>query len=442
MPEKWTDRQERVYQEMVDRLKFWGYAVPAGEKQTDPALLLMLKAFAFHTTQTEDRLKRAGDDVIDTLISSFFLTGIKRPVPAFTMVSCRCSDKRAVIDSDIEFSCSIGGAEKREYSFHPLFSQEIIDIDADIVLFTSGEYFRVLRTLPDEARKWEEGLDSPAYRNMQRQPPPPLGGTIYVGITINLPVEEISGIPLYLGPDRDAGQMLKWVEWATLGEQGAAEKFTPGRYDESLEIYRHLDIREFELDTHFQSRLYSSDLLTSGRNLWFYKHYLAPALNFAYIPGDKLVTAERMTIPPSLQKKFSHINFSGLKTPRLWLRISLRPDEPVVDLRKLRYFDSNTLLLINRRREHRNKYTMGQPVLEVNLFDLFERESAEKLKKLFTIDRVWDSREDEYANYLDLTAHGNPRKYMVVEEDGGVKVKFNFQLRASNPRISSWLSIP
>lgn len=200
MPEKWTDRQERVYQEMVDRLKFWGYAVPAGEKQTDPALLLMLKAFAFHTTQTEDRLKRAGDDVIDTLISSFFLTGIKRPVPAFTMVSCRCSDKRAVIDSDIEFSCSIGGAEKREYSFHPLFSQEIIDIDADIVLFTSGEYFRVLRTLPDEARKWEEGLDSPAYRNMQRQPPPPLGGTIYVASRSICRSKRLAGFHSTLAP--------------------------------------------------------------------------------------------------------------------------------------------------------------------------------------------------------------------------------------------------
>ncbi len=430
MAEKWTDREERVYQEMIDRLKFWGYQVPSGEKQMDPALLLMLKAFAFHTTSTEDKLKRAGQDVIDSLISNFFVTGIRRPVPAFTMLSCRCTDRRAWIDTDLEFACTLGGAYPREYSFYPLYGQEILDVYADVVLFTSGEYFRVLKVLPPEADKWEEALDSPAYRTMKRNAPPQLGGTIWIGLQVGLPLTEITGLPLYTGPDAEAGHMLNWVEWQVVGNKGAGVK--PGEFQDRLEIFKHLDIRELEVETNFQSRLYSSDFLTSGKLLWHFKHYLAPAKNFVYLPGELLQAAEKMPIPPSIHQKFAHLDFSKLATPRVWLKVDLARDEKVGDLRRFVHFDANTLLLINRRKSHLNKYTMGQPALEINLFE-YQNEGEDLTKKLFSIDRVWDSRDQEYYDHLDLTTYANPHKYTVIEEEGAVKIALNFEATGKEP---------
>lgn len=431
MAEKWTDREERVYQEMIDRLRYWGYQVPSGEKQMDPALLLMLKAFAFHTTSTEDKLKDAGSNIIDTLISNFFVTGIRRPVPAFTMMSCRCLDKRAKIDTDTEFTCTIGGSQSRDYSFYPLYSQEILDVYADVVIFTSGEYLRVLKALPDEAAKWEEGLDSPSYRNMKRNAPPPMGGTIWIGLTAGLPLDEIEGIPIYTGPDHETGRMLNWIDWQVLSSEKATS-FKPGSYQDQLEIFKHLDIRELEIETNFQSRLYSSDFLTSGKLLWHFKHYLAPAKNFVYIPGEQIRTAEKMTIPAAIQNKFTHLDYSKLTTPRIWLRADLANDEKVGDLRKLVFFDTNTMILINRRKDHRNKYTMGQPVLEIDLFE-YASGKSDAARRLFSIERVWDSREDEYVSHLDLSAFSNPNKYMIVEEDEALKIKFDFSKSSKEP---------
>ncbi len=431
MAEKWTDREERAYQEMIDRLKFWGYQVPSGEKQMDPALLLMLKAFAFHSTSTEDKLKRAGQDIIDALIGNFFVTGIRRPVPAFTMLSCRCTDKRARIDTDVEFACTLGGAFPREYTFFPLYAQEILDVHADLVLFTSGEYFRVLKVLAPEADKWEESLDSPAYRTMKRNAPPPLGGTIWIGIQSGLPLAEIDDLPLYLGPDAESSRMLNWVDWRVVGE-GKAEPFKPGEYQHRLEIFKHLDIRELEVETNFQSRLYSSDFLTSGKLHWHFKHYLAPAKNFAVIPGTALAGAVKTPIPDPVKTKFAHLDFSKLVSPRLWLRIDLARDEKVGDLRRFIHFDTNTLLLINRRRAHLNKYTMGQPALEVNLFE-YQDQKEDPTRKLFSIDRVWDSRDQEYVNHLDLTSFTNLYKYHILEEEGEVKVAINFESTGKEP---------
>ena len=424
MSDKWTDREERVYNELVDRLRFWGYQVPSGDKLLDPALLLMLKAFAYHTVQTEDRLKAASGTVIDTMIADFFVTGLRRPVPAFTMLSCSCSDKHAVVDADMEFICRLSGAQARDYSFYPLYKQDIYDINADLVLFTSGDYFRVLKALPPEADKWEETLQSPHYRTMQRSAPPPLGGSLYIGLTTGLPLSEIDAIQLYTGPDAPIGKMLNWIDWQIVTSGKRNPTFKPGNYHDRLEIFKHLDIRELEIDSNFQSRLYSSDFLTSGRLLWHFKHYLAPAKSFVHIPGEHFATAEKLALPPQIAGKFNQIDFSGIKKPRLWLRVDLARDERVGDLRKFRFFDTNTILAINRRKSHRNKYTMGQPVLEINLF---EYEDAVSLPdKLFSIERVWDSNDNEYSNHLDLTAFGNPRKYMVVEEDGNLKIKFDF----------------
>ena len=432
MADKWTDREERVYQEMVDRLRYWGYQVPSGEKQMDPALLLMLKAFAFHTTSTEDKLKDAGNNIIDTFVSNFFVTGIRRPVPAFTMLSCRCQDKRAVIDSDTEFICTVGGAQTRDYSFFPLYSQEILDVYADVALFTSGEYLRVLKALPDEAAKWEESLDSPSYRNMKRNPPPPLGGTVWIGLKVGLPLEDIPGIPIYTGPDFENGKMLNWVDWQVISSQKTA-KFKPGVYQDRLEIFKHLDIRELEVESSFQSRLYSSDFLISGKLMWHFKHYLAPAKNFVYIPGEQIQHAEKMIVPPAIQNKFSHLEFTKLTTPRIWIKAELANDEKVGDLRKLIYFDTNTMLLINRRKTHRNKYTMGQPVLEIDLFEHTDDSLGDPAKKLFSIEKVCDSHEQQYVSHLDLTAFSNPHKYMVVEEDDALKIKFDFSGHAKEP---------
>jgi hypothetical protein len=433
MAEKWSDRHEQAYHELVERLRFWGYQVPSGEKQMDPALLLMLKTFAHHTVATEDRLRGATEEVIDSFVSEFFLTGLKRPVPAYTMISCLCSDNRAVVENDLEFRCSIGGPRPRDYTFYPLYSQEIFEINADLVIFTSGEYLRVLKTLPDETENWEQGLDSPAYRNMKRQEPPPRGGTFYVGITSALNLEDVEGIPLYLGPDGRIGHALKWADWSTLGEDGYGDSFKTGKYEDRLEIFKHLDIREYEFDSNFESRLYSSDLLTSGKTMWHFKHYLSAARNFAYIPAEYLKFAGKTTIPPDVESRFAHLDYSGLSTPRWWLKIDLPPDHEVGDLRRYRYFDSNTVLLINRNKLHRNKYTMGQPVLEVNLFDMPTYEGEHLPDKLFAIERVWDSREEEYVNSLDMSAYGNPRKYVVADEENSVKVKFDFQRSSRVP---------
>ena len=432
MAEKWTDREERVYQEMIDRLRYWGYQIPSGEKQMDPALLLMLKAFAFHTTSTEDKLKDAGNNIIDTFVSNFFVTGIRRPVPAFTMMSCRCLDKRARIDSDTEFVCTVGGAQTRDYSFYPLYPQEILDVYADVTLFTSGEYLRVLKALPDEAAKWEESLDSPSYRNMKRNPPPPLGGTIWIGLKVGLPLEEIPGIPIYTGPDYDNGKMLNWIDWQVVSS-AKTPTFKPGQFQDQLEIFEHLDIRELEVESSFQSRLYSSDFLVSGKLLWHFKHYLAPAKNFVYVPGKYIESAEKMIIPLAVQNKFSHMDFAKLTTPRVWLKAELANDEKVGDLRKLVFFDTNTMILINRRKTHRNKYTMGQPVLEIDLFEYSGEAQNDPAKKLFSIERVWDSHDQQYVSHLDLTAFSNPHKYMIVEEDQALKIKFDFSTTAKEP---------
>ncbi len=431
MPDKWTDREERIYQEMLDRLRFWGYQVPSGEKQMDPALILMLKAFAHHTTATEDKLKQAGQDVIDTLIANFFVTGVRRPVPAFTMLSCRCSDKRATLSDDQEFSCTVGGAQTREYSFYPLYDQELIDVHADIVLFTSGDYLRVLKALAPEADKWEEALDSSNYRSMKRSAPPPIGGTVWIGVQAGLPLEEIPGISLYTGPDHETSRLFNWVKWQVFGAPASAT-FRPGEFQDRLEIFKHLDIREFEIDGQFQSRLYSSDFLTSGKLHWHFKHYLTAATNYVYIPNEQLIGAEKTPAPPVLVQKFAHIDFKKLATPRIWLRAQLPPDEKVGDLRKFIYFDSNTVLLINRRKEHRNKYTMGQPVLEIDLFE-YLAESESIADRLFSIDRVWDSRDHEYTNHLELSSFANPFKYVVVEEDDSLKIKVDFEATGKEP---------
>ena len=239
-------------------------------------------------------------------------------------------------------------------------------------------------------------------------------------------MEEIGALQLYTGPDAPTGKMLNWVDWQVVTSKKRNPAFKPGSYHHRLEIFKHLDIRELELDSSFQSRLYSSDFLTSGKLLWHFKHYLAPAKGFAHIPTEMYATAEKLVLPPQIESKFPQIDFGGIKTPRLWLRVDLARDERVGDLRNFRFFDTNTFPVINRRKNHRNKYTMGQPALEVSLFEYADADSANLPDKLFSIDRVWDANDNEYSSHLDLMAFANPRKYMVVEEENDLKIKFNF----------------
>lgn len=433
MPEKWTEREERSFQELVERLKFWGYKVPAGEKLIDPALLLLLKAFAFNAVAVEDKLGEAGDTIIDSLISNFFLTALKRPVPAFTMLSCTCSDKVGMVETDTEFVCHLPGPTPKDYSFHPLYPQQIYDVDADLVIYASGNQIRVLKTSSKEAGDWEAKLAEPEYREQKRSKSQLLGGSIYVGITAGLPLEEVSALQLYLGPEWKNAKLLNWIDWQVSQADGWGGKFKPGTYHSRLEIFSHLDIRELEIDANFQSRLYSSDFLTSGKLLWHFKHYLAPAKCFAYLPSSVLAEGTREAPPPELTESFDYIDFSGLKTPRLWLKVHLPTDERVSDLKRFSYFDTNTFPVINRRRNYRNKYTMGQPVLDVDLFGISDDEDEHAPQRMFSIDRVWDSHDSEFRNQLDLESFGNPRKYLVVEEEDTVKVKFDFAPTGKEP---------
>ncbi len=127
------------------------------------------------------------------------------------------------------------------------------------------------------------------------------------------------------------------------------------------------------------------------------------------------------------------MDFAKLTTPRVWLKAELANDEKVGDLRKLVFFDTNTMILINRRKTHRNKYTMGQPVLEIDLFEYSGEAQNDPAKKLFSIERVWDSHDQQYVSHLDLTAFSNPHKYMIVEEDQALKIKFDFSTTAKEP---------
>lgn len=433
MAEKWTEREERAFQDLVQRLRYWGYQVPAGEKLIDPALLLMLKTFAHHSIATENKLAEAGETVIDSLVSNFFLTAIKRPVPAFTMLSCTCNDKTGIVETDTEFTCHLPGPQGRDYSFHPLYPQKIYNLDSDLVLYANEDQFRVLKSSSKESGDWEEKIGATEYREQQRSKVALMGGVLYVGIVTGLPLDELEALQLYLGPQWQTANKFNWLDWQVSAQGGWGNVFKPGKYHSSLEIYKHLDIRELEIDANFQSRLYSSDFLTSGKLLWHFKHYLAPAKCFAYLPDTELADAEVMTSPAELTDKFDYIDFTGLKTPRLWLKIHLQRDERISEMRRFAYFDANTVPVINRRRNYRNKYTMGQPVLDVSLYEISDDEEVHAPEKLFSIDRIWDSRDNEYSNLLDLESFGNPRKYLILEEDGGVQVKFDFTLTAQEP---------
>ncbi|MCK4857597.1 MAG: hypothetical protein KAT58_06500 [candidate division Zixibacteria bacterium] len=433
MTAKWTDREEQAFTELVERLRFWGYSVPAGEKLFDPALLLMLKTFAYHTVATEDKLAEAGEAIIDSLIADFFVTGLKRPTPAFTMLSCECVDKTGLIDTDAEFVCHLPGIEKRDYSFFPLYPQSICKVNADIVLYDSPAAFRVLRASSDEAATWEKAIDAPEYSEQKRSREPLLGGTIYIGVTLGLPIAEIEALPLYAGPEWQSAWMLNWLDWQVTADSGYATPFKPGKYHDRLEIFKHLDIRELEVDANFRSRLYSSDFLTSGKLLWHFKHYLAPARCFIHIPAEELRDVCAVKTPPDLPAQREHLDFDGLKSPRLWFKAVLPPDERISDPRRFSYFNTNAFPAINRRKSYRNKYTMGQAAVEVNLFELSDDEVEHSPAKLFSIDRVWDADENEYANFLDLDSYANPRKYMVVEDEGSVKLKFDFTAVGGEP---------
>lgn len=433
MADRPSDREERVFQELLERLRFWGYQVPQGEREFDPALLLMLRAFSHHAVQTENKLAQAGDDIIDTLVSNFFVTGLKRPVPAFTILSCESADKWGEIDPDMEFRCTLSGPPAREYSFFPLYEQIIYDLSCDIVLFRAGEHFRVLKSSSDEVAAWEAAIEAPEYRELKRSRLAERGGTLYAGIKIGLPDEEMPDLRLYLGPEWRTAKQLLWLKWRSLTDSGWNEPLLPGEYQDNLEIYKHLDIRELEVDSSYQSRLYSSDFLTSGKLLWHFKHYLAPSKCFAHIPAERLRNSTRTPFPAELAQQVSFIDFSGLKTPRLWLRVDLPPDEKVEDPRRYAYFDTNAFPAINRRKSYRNKFTMGQQALEVNLFELTEDDLDHAPEKLFSIDKVWDSHDNVYVNYLDLESFGNPRKYMMLEEGGTVKIKFDFTTVGTEP---------
>ena len=433
MADRPSDREERVFQDLLERLRFWGYQVPMGEREFDPALLLMLRSFAHHAVVTENKLAEAGDTIIDSLISNFFVTGLKRPIPAFTVLSCECNDKWGEIDPDMEFTCQLSGPPPREYSFYPLYPQMIYDLNCDIVLFRAGEHFRVLKASSDEVTNWEAAIEAPEYRELKRSRLAERGGTLYAGIKVGLPWEELQHLRLYLGPEWQAARQLLWLKWRSLTESGWSEPLLPGEYQDQLEIFKYLDIRELEIEANYQSRLYSSDFLTSGKLLWHFKHYLAPSKCFAHLPREELRDATRTPFPPELAQQVGFIDFTGLKSPRLWLRIDLPPDEKVEDPRRYGYFDTNAFPAINRHKSYRNKFTMGQQALEVNLFELTEDELEHAPEKLFSIDRVWDARDDEYANYLDLDSFGNPRKYMMAEEEGTLKIKFDFTTVSKEP---------
>jgi hypothetical protein len=428
-----SDREQRAFDQLVERLRFWGYEVPAGEKQIDPALLLMLRAFAHHTVATEDKLARASDSIVNTLISDFFVTGLKRPVPAFTILSCESADKHGTVDIDTEFTCQLPGTPTREYSFFPLYPQTIHDVNCDVAFFVSGDHFRVLKASSDESESWEAAIDDPEYLESKRGRLSDLGGAVYVGLAAGVDFKETDGLQLYLGPEWETAKKLMWLEWQILDQAGGGRVLLPGRYHNRLEIFKYLDVRELEIEASYQSRLYSSDFLTSGKLLWHFKHYLAPSKCFAFLPREHVIDASRMPVPEELSDKFDFINFADLKTPRIWLKIELPPDQRVTDPRQFQYFDTNAFPAINRRKSFRNKYTMGQEVLEINLFALTEDEQEHAPEKLFSIDRVWDSNDQAYVNYLDLDSFGNPHKYMISEEENTVKLKFDFTTVKKEP---------
>jgi len=384
---KWLEQKtkEQIYSELLKEMKYWFPEVPESSDRLDPVLRLFLGTFAHQVEKLNQKINSTWDQTFRSLARNIFAEGLRRPVPACTVMKVDPADQILELNSSVQFSYQ-DEKEERSLIFSPLSKAKLMKAETALVYYHSEQD---LFQLVPKVDNYGRGL----FPGGSRKLPSELAAehSLYLGIRYDGPVQDFCDVPIFFHLDEKALAHIRWSKWFFSSADGyfsEESSFCPG-----VDAQQKPEFSESQEEDIFSLSgvCGSADLFGSFGNYFF------------YLPPFHLDRWQKSRMPHDLQK-LGPADVVDQQTSRseklLWIKIRLpkKADKTLL----------GTL----------NKHTAGNELLEIEL--------PEESTSILSIDSVVDSNNRKYQNRLNLLSSKTSFSYVTEERNGHLILWFDF----------------
>jgi len=402
---KWLEQKtkEQIYSELLKEMKYWFPEVPESSDRLDPVLRLFLGTFAHQVEKLNQKINSTWDQTFRSLARNIFAEGLRRPVPACTVMKVDPADPILELDSSVQFSYQ-DEKEERSLIFSPLGKAKLLKAETALVYYHSEQD---LFQLVPRVENFGKGLLPGGSQKL----PSELAAehSLYLGIRYDGSVQDFCDVPIFFHLDEKALAQIRWSRWFFCSEDGhffEENSFCPG-----IDAQQKPEFSESQEEDifSFSGVCRSVDLFGSFGN-YFY-----------YLPPSHLTRWKKCRVPHDLQKlgPADVIDSQTSNSEELfWIKIRLpeKADKGLIGTLKGIYL--NCLLCINKKDLTFFKHTAGNELLEIEL--------PEESTSILSINSVVDSNNKKYQNRLNLLSSKTSFSYVTEERNGHLILWFDF----------------
>ena len=399
---KWLEQKtkEQIYSELLKEMKYWFPEVPESSDRLDPVLRLFLGTFAHQVEKLNQKINSTWDQTFRSLARNIFAEGLRRPVPACTVMKVDPADPILELDSSVQFSYQ-DEKEERSLIFSPLGKAKLMKAETALVYYHSEQDLFQLVPKVDK-----DGSD--LFPGGSRKLPSELAAehSLYLAIRYDGSAQDFRDVPIFFHMDEKAVAQIRWSKWFFCQRDGyffEESSFCPG-----VDAQQKPEFSENQKEDIFSPSgvCKSADLFGSFGNYFF------------YLPPSYLDRWQRSRVPHDLQKLGPFEEQASASEKLLWVKIKLpeKADKTLVGTLKGIYL--NCLLSINKKDLTFFKHTAGNELLEIEL--------PEESTSILSIDSVVDSNNRKYQNRLNLLSSKTSFSYVTEERNGHLILWFDF----------------
>ena len=397
--------QEQIFNAMHRELRAWNKDMPEAVERMDPVMRLLLQLYAHQLEQIDKRIDQTWDVASSSLLRSMVPECRRWAVPAHTVMHCRPTDPVVDIDTNTRFYYQDRreGGETFYFSFHR--NHRLVRADL-------RNFFVVANGMLTD--------HSPPV-DMEKTVPPvkplPIAGAkkdiAWLGIEFKEHASNFADSVLFFDAEADALNQLRWGEWSAGKADGTFDDgnvFVPGVTTSIDDLFREfgkapLDWGGLRTTVDLYGHLEDHFVMFPQR--------FTTKWEIGQPPRDLVatLTAARIT-PPEAKKLY-------------WIRIELPPggDRKNFHSRVRGLF--NCFVATNRNEQTLYKHSGGNRLVDIDLPD--------SLDEILGIDKVNDSRNEEYVAHYDLHRHPDRKTYSVEERGDRLVLWFEFPSSLETP---------
>ncbi len=399
---KWLEQKtkEQIYSELLKEMKYWFPEVPESSDRLDPVLRLFLGTFAHQVEKLNQRINSTWDQTFRSLARNIFAEGLRRPVPASTVMKVDPADQILELDSSVQFSYQ-DEKEERSLIFSPLGKAKLLKAETALVYYHSEQD---LFQLVPKVENFGKGFFSGGSRKL----PSELAAehSLYLGIRYDGSAQDFRDVPIFFHMDEKALAQIRWSKWFFCHKDGyffEESSFCPG---EDAQQKPEFSERQEEGIFSLSGICRSADLFGSFADYFF------------YLPPADLDRWQGSQVPQDLQKLGPLEQQTSASEKLFWIKIKLPKKGDKTLLSTLNGIYLNCLLCINKKDLTFFKHTAGNELLEIEL--------PEESTSILSINSVVDSNNRKYENRLNLLSSKTSFSYVTEERNGHLILWFDF----------------